>query len=72
VTDYERFVPILEALVTKINQSSEFTESDKTYLSAIISNQIHIQRGNAELINYGNIDLYEFTKTITYKKEKAS
>ena len=72
MTDYERFIPRLETLAKKINQSPELTESDKTYLSAMISNQIHIQHGNAELINYGDIDLYEFTKVITYKKEKVS
>jgi len=72
MTDYERFIPTLKALTKKINQNPAFTESDKTYLSAMISNQIHIQAGNAELINYRDIDLYEFTKEITYQKEKVS
>ena len=72
MTDQERFIPTLEKIDKKIQADITLNEHEKVYLSAVISNQIHIQHGNAELINYGDIDLYEFTKVITYKKEKVS
>jgi UDP-N-acetylglucosamine transferase subunit ALG13 len=73
MTDQERFIPTLEEIDRKIKQDIALTKSEKVFLSAVISNQINVQYGYADLITYNNdVEIYEFTKEITYQKEKAS
>jgi len=73
MTDRERFIPTLEEIERKINTDQPLTESEKVFLSAAISNQINVQYGHAELITYDDdVEIYEFSKEITYKKEKVS
>jgi len=73
MTDQERFIPTLEEIDRKIKQDIALTKSEKVFLSAVISNQINVQYGYADLITYGDdVEMYEFTKEITYQKEKAS
>jgi UDP-N-acetylglucosamine transferase subunit ALG13 len=73
MTDQERFIPTLEEIDRKIKQDIALTKSEKVFLSAVISNQINVQYGYADLITYNNdVEMYEFTKEITYQKEKAS
>jgi len=72
MTDQERFIPTLEEIDRKIKQDITLTKSEKVFLSAVISNQINVQYGYADLITYNNdVEMYEFTKEITYQKEKC-
>ncbi len=73
MTDKERFIPILKEIERKINIAQPLTESEKVFLSAVISNQINVQYGYADLITYDDdVEIYEFCEEITYQKEKAS
>ncbi len=55
-----KFIPTLHAMVKKINQMGSFTGDEKTFLSAILANQVHIQTGSAEIITHDDIDIYSF------------
>jgi len=73
MTDKERFIPILEKIEQKIQANTALNEHEKVYLSAVISNQINVQHGYADLISYDKgIEIYGFEKTVAYQKEKAS
>lgn len=71
MTDKERFIPTLRKLNKKIQADAPLNEHEKVYLSAIISNQINIQHGYADLITYDNdIEMYDFEEKITYQNGK--
>ena len=73
MTDQERFIPTLEKIDQKIQANITLNEHEKVYLSAVISNQINVQHGYADLISYDDdIKIYGFEEEITYQKEKAS
>ena len=63
LTDHEKFIPTLEALAEKVWSLDGLTQADKTFLAAIISNQIHVQTSSADIVTYDDVDIYEFTLT---------
>ena len=71
MTDQERFIPVLEALTKKVCNLEGLTQEDKTFLSAIISNQIHVQSKSTDIVTYDDVEIYEFVKEITYQKDIA-
>jgi len=73
MTDKERFIPTLEKIEQKVNADQVLTKSEKAFLSAVISNQINVQHGYADLISYeDDVEIYGFEETITYQKKQAS
>ena len=60
LNEYERFIPVLKDLAKKIYNSKELTKDDKTLITAMISNQIHIQSSSAEIITYEDVDIISF------------
>lgn len=73
MTDKERFIPTLEEIDRKIKEGITLNKHEKVYLSAIISNQINIQYGHADLITYDDdVEMYDFEEKITYQKERVS
>ena len=73
MTDQERFIPTLEKIDKKIQADIALNEYEKVYLSDVISNQINVQHGYADIISYDEgIDIYGFEETISYQKEKVS
>lgn len=72
MTNQERFIPTLQKIEEKIHTNQPLNEHEKAYLSAVISNQINVQHGYANLITYDDdVVIYEFTEEITYQKETA-
>jgi len=73
MTNQEKFIPTLEKIDKKIQADIALDEHEKVYLSAVISNQINVQHGYADIISYDEgIDIYGFEKEITYTEAKAS
>ncbi len=65
LTDQEKFIPTLKALAEKVCNLESLTQEDKTFLSAIISNQIHVQTSSADIVTYDDVEIYEFEMSIT-------
>jgi len=65
MTDKEQFIPTLKKLNEKVQKDIPLNTSEKVYLSAMVSNQINVRYGYADIITYdNNIEMYDFEKKI--------
>ena len=69
MTDKERFIPTLEKLAKKLNALDGLTKDEKSILTAMLSNQIHIQTGSAEIVDYDDVDLYSFSSVLPKQRD---
>ncbi len=60
VRSEKMFVPILEEIRKKLQRTRILSTQEKDFISKIISNQIEVQLGNAEIVPHANVDLYSF------------